>query len=50
MADPEVVREVFSQLIVNAIKYTPDGGAINIHGHPLLVGKYDLPEGGLGLD
>jgi len=31
-ADPEILQKVFSKLVVNAIKYTPDGGAIKITG------------------
>ena len=31
-ADPELIQKVFNQLVMNAIKYTPDGGAINVSG------------------
>lgn len=31
-ADPELLHKVFYQLIMNAIKFTPDGGTINISG------------------
>ncbi len=31
-ADPELMRKVFYQLVMNAIKYTPDGGVITIGG------------------
>lgn len=31
-ADPELLDKVFYNLIVNAIKYTPDGGAITVNG------------------
>ncbi|MEK6750978.1 MAG: ATP-binding protein [Chloroflexota bacterium] len=34
-ADPELLQKVFYQLIMNAIKYTPDGGSINISGRYL---------------
>ncbi|MBN1657541.1 MAG: hybrid sensor histidine kinase/response regulator [Anaerolineae bacterium] len=31
-ADPESMQKLFEQLLLNAIKYTPDGGAITISG------------------
>ncbi len=31
-ADPDLLQKVFSKLIVNAIKYTPDGGRIKVKG------------------
>jgi signal transduction histidine kinase/DNA-binding response OmpR family regulator len=33
--DPEALDKLFEHLLVNAIKYTPDGGAISISGRPL---------------
>ncbi|PWH13894.1 MAG: hypothetical protein DDG60_09285 [Anaerolineae bacterium] len=32
-ADPDQLYKVFYHLVMNAIKYTPDGGRINIYGH-----------------
>jgi len=32
-ADPDLMYKVFYHLIINAIKYTPDGGSISISGH-----------------
>lgn len=31
-ADPELLQKVFHQIIMNAIKYTPDGGAVTVRG------------------
>lgn len=31
-ADPELLQKVFSHLIMNAIKFTPDGGAVRVAG------------------
>jgi signal transduction histidine kinase len=32
-ADPDLLNKVFCHLVMNAIKYTPDGGSINIEGY-----------------
>jgi signal transduction histidine kinase len=45
-ADREALRKVFYHLIGNAIKYTPDGGAITISGKAL-PDQTDLSEGGI---
>lgn len=36
-ADPDALVKVFSHVIVNAIKYTPDGGRITIWGTPQMA-------------
>ena len=46
-ADPEALQKVFYHLIVNAIKYTPDGGLITISGRPLALDSPDLPGKGV---
>jgi len=45
-ADLDGLRKVFHHLIVNAIKYTPDGGTITITGRTLASGEEEL-EGGV---
>jgi signal transduction histidine kinase len=45
-ADADLLGKVFHHLIVNAIKYTPDGGRIVISGRALKAGNARLPEGG----
>jgi signal transduction histidine kinase len=46
-ADAEAIRKVFYHLIVNAIKYTPDGGKITITGVMVSPGLLELKEGGV---
>lgn len=46
-ADPEALQKVFYHLIINAIKYTPDGGSITISGGALARKGLDLPEEGV---
>ncbi|HEX6386344.1 MAG TPA: GAF domain-containing protein [Anaerolineae bacterium] len=41
-ADPEALQKVFYHLVINAIKYTPDGGLITISGRSLPPGSFDL--------
>jgi signal transduction histidine kinase len=31
-ADPELIQKVFYQLVMNAIKFTPDGGTVTVSG------------------
>lgn len=45
--DSDALRKVFQQLLLNAIKYTPDGGQITISGRVLDPGERDLAEGGV---
>jgi signal transduction histidine kinase len=46
-ADPEALRKVFTHLILNAIKFTPDGGSIQISGKPLPADPHNMPDGGV---
>ncbi|MBN1887706.1 MAG: GAF domain-containing sensor histidine kinase [Thermoflexales bacterium] len=46
-ADRDLLRKALYQLIVNAIKYTPDGGQITIWGQSLQPGQKVMPNGGV---
>ncbi len=46
-ADADALKKVFYHLVVNAIKYTPDGGTITITGSALKPGAYGWPAGGV---
>ena len=35
LADPELIQKVFYHIIMNAIKFTPDGGSIKVTGRYL---------------
>ncbi len=45
--DPNALRKVFYHVIINAIKFTPDGGTITIRGVPVSAGQLGLVEGGV---
>jgi len=46
-ADAEALEKVFYHLVINAIKYTPDGGRIDITYRALSPNDDGLPEGGV---
>ncbi len=45
--DLDALKKVFYHLVVNAIKYTPDGGTLTITGSVLSPDDHDLPTGGV---
>ncbi len=47
--DRELIRKVFSHLIANAIKYTPDGGHITVSGRSITPTQRDVIESGVEL-
>jgi len=55
-ADPDQLYKVFYHLVINAIKYTPDGGRITVHGHLVEVGdgqnevEIVVSDTGIGID
>jgi signal transduction histidine kinase len=46
-ADPNILRKVFSHLVTNAIKFTPNNGNIHITGMIAPPSPVDLPNGGV---
>lgn len=54
-ADPELLHKVFTQLVLNAIKYTPDGGKIEVRGETAVVAdkagiQVAITDTGIGID
>jgi signal transduction histidine kinase len=54
-ADPELLQKVFYHIIMNAIKFTPDGGSITINGRYLNGGEppqveISIRDTGIGID
>jgi signal transduction histidine kinase len=46
-ADPNTLQKLLYHLIINAIKFTPDGGTITITARHVSPNNRDLPEGGV---
>lgn len=46
-ADPNILRKVFSHLLNNAIKFTPNDGLIRVTGTTAPSNQIDLPNGGV---
>ncbi|HSQ40358.1 MAG TPA: GAF domain-containing sensor histidine kinase [Anaerolineales bacterium] len=46
-ADPNILRKVFSHLVNNAIKFTPNDGTIRVTGTVAPPNQVDLPNGGV---
>jgi len=56
MADSELLKKALDQVIVNAIKFTPDGGAIDVSAHVMedpkrgKMAEITIKDGGIGID
>jgi signal transduction histidine kinase len=48
-ADPNNLRKLFYHLMINAVKFTPNGGKITVTGKQVPANNRDLPEGGVEL-
>ncbi len=46
-ADPNNLRKLFYHLMINAVKFTPNGGKVTVTGKQLPPNNRDLPEGGV---
>jgi signal transduction histidine kinase len=55
-ADPTLIQKMMHHIIINAIKYTPDGGAIAINTRPVMLeegvpgAEISVKDNGIGLD
>jgi len=55
-ADPSLIQKALYHLIVNAIKFTPDGGKITLRSYPVLMENHapgvelSIQDTGIGLD
>jgi signal transduction histidine kinase len=55
MSDPELLQKALEHVILNAIKFTPDGGRITVSAHPVREGTVEFCEiqirdTGIGID
>jgi signal transduction histidine kinase len=55
-ADPTLIQKALYHLIINAIKYTPDGGKVTLHSRPVVLEnntqgvEISVTDTGIGLD